>query len=397
MKILFLHQNPYHKVQYNQAVDHQKHHVIYCGQKKFLDQIPSGLTCEKWLIEEWDQANLISKIQAIGGVDRIITRQERLLQFAADVRAFFHLQGLTPEEALAYRNKAIMKQRILEAGIRAPQDLSLAQLETSAGTHFAWKGKTVLKPKDGASSVGIYQFDDLLSALEFIQTQKNTINFNNYLLEEFLEGPVFHLDGFFYNGEIITMLANRYINTCLEYAQGQPIGTIQVENHYEAFAKKCLKALGGDCITFHLEFILTADGPVFLECAARAGGSEIIETFRLKTGIHLHQLDIATQIAGTLAKEKLSFHESPHTYGQVLFPLNITHDLLPLQENIARFGKMKEVLHWHQDFSKQVKSDKVSYQTDDLPLAGILRATSSQELEEWINHFFQTLPNKDCH
>ncbi|PIR11344.1 MAG: hypothetical protein COV52_04385 [Gammaproteobacteria bacterium CG11_big_fil_rev_8_21_14_0_20_46_22] len=391
MKILFLHQNPYRKVKYHQAVDHDANEIIYCGLKSFIEQVPDGLKCEKWIVSEWDKADLIRRIAAIGGVDRIITRQERLLLFAAELRAHFNLPGLPVEETKAYRDKREMKNRLISKGVRVPKSFSLNHLRGLSEAQYPWQGKTILKPVDGGSSVGISRFETFSQAIEYVEKKENSVDEEGYLLEEYIEGDIYHLDGFFYQGRIVTMLAHRYMGSCLEFAQGSPVASYQVHNSYLNFAERCLKALGGECVTFHLEFILTRSGPAFLECAARAGGAEIIQMYHLKTGINLNVLDIASQIKGELAKEHLSAKENQSCFGQVLAPMSFH---LLSKKSVPVFEVLSESTHvvkFYQKNSDSQSASKVTYQFEALPMAAILSADTEIGLKLEINRFLTAL------
>jgi hypothetical protein len=76
-------------------------------------------------------------------------------------------------------------------------------------------------------------------------------------------------------------MASRYLGTCLDFLQGEPLGSYHVEagplrEGLIDFAFRCVSALGLRDGIFHLEAIAAPDGGwCFLEVGARLGGGEI--------------------------------------------------------------------------------------------------------------------------
>jgi hypothetical protein len=97
-------------------------------------------------------------------------------------------------------------------------------------------------------------------------SQPDHAYFSNYELEEFLEGPIWHVDGYLFDGNPVVLQTCKYIGTCLDYEFGSPLGSIQVDNPPLAeWAIRCLRALKAQNLTFHLEAIMTSEGPAFLK------------------------------------------------------------------------------------------------------------------------------------
>src|SRR5574337_89938 len=152
MKLLVLHRIPYHKVAYHRGINHSLHEVTYIGTAEALSTIPLDLRCTK--IERPGRKpaaeEILELVKATTKFDRVISLSEYELLDAAKVRESLGVPGPRLNDVELVRNKALMKNAIVGAGLRAPR------FWTGEGQWTgAWSGRTVLKPIDGASSEGI--------------------------------------------------------------------------------------------------------------------------------------------------------------------------------------------------------------------------------------------------
>jgi hypothetical protein len=117
------------------------------------------------------------------------------------------------------------------------------------------------------------------------------VDLADYEVEEFVGGPIWHVDGLRRAGASAFRLASSYLGTCHGFACGEPLGSVvrldAAADAVAAFADRCLDALGLRDGAFHLEAIEGPDGPVFLEVGARVGGGEIPFTLSEVYGVDL--------------------------------------------------------------------------------------------------------------
>ncbi len=394
MRILILHQNRYYKVKYDVAIDHGAHDVHYAGTADYLAQIPQGLRCQTCRIDPTQpyKPQLQAWIEAHGPFERILTRQEKHLMTAAELRAEFAIPGMRPAEMILFRDKVPMKDAILRAGLRAPR---YCKVERAAAT-LPWSGKTILKPRDGAGSQGVRLFASAAEAVAHLHDaaarQPDHDYFRNYELEEFLEGPIWHVDGYLFDGKPVAIQTSKYIGTCLDYNSGNALGSIQFDNPaLAAWALECLRSLGARNLTFHLEAIVTADGPAFLEVAGRAGGGDIVETFQRATGIQLHVLDMASDVNGAVAWQHALAEPSPRKFGFFIIP---GHQLAgaPCRVLGADALLRSPLVEDHRVLPEQAPTPKEpTYQAHDVPLSGIVSSVDSNPLEAWMRQLFASV------
>jgi hypothetical protein len=387
MRILVLHQNKFDRMGYERAFDHDEHDVVYAGTAEYVGNIPAGVRCGK---VEWvpgrpvaDQLRPVLREQP--PFDRILARHELLILPAARLREEFGVPGMRPATALRFRDKVVMKETLAAAGIRVPRWFGAAELPE----RVPWPGKVVVKPRDANASQGIFVCDDYASARELIEAHREDPGFAaRYEIEEYLDGPVWTVDGFLFRGEPVAVQAARYIGTCLDFEHGRPSGTVQQEApDLEAWAGKCVRALGGETLTFHLEAIMTADGPAFLEVAARCGGGYLVEMLSRRTGVHLHTVDMATDVRGELATDLVAAPGDLY-YGDFLYPGHV-YGGAPVSVAVPEDMLADPVLLKHRIHPDDTPTTtKAGYRPENLAFSGMIGGPDPAALEAWLRRLF---------
>jgi hypothetical protein len=298
MKILILHRVPFAFLQYDQLIDHAAHEVIYLGAEDRLDELPPDLRAVRIpLLPGQDHAPHVEQsIEAFRGVQRVVSASQYTLRDAARIREAIDCPGMRVDAFDAVDDKVVMKARIRALGLRAPAFMSYPQFLEAQDS--PWTGKTVLKPRCETASRNVSVFANpqmLLAAAERGEIPDQPAA-ESMQVEEFIEGPILHFDGFAREGEIVLIQPSRYHGTCLGYARGESLGSLQFDDQALAEAATgYVRACGIADGAFHLEMIQTETGLCFLEIAPRVGGGGINDVMRLRWGIDLVAADIATQ------------------------------------------------------------------------------------------------------
>jgi hypothetical protein len=157
MDILILHRIPYDRIQYHRGIDHAAHRVTYIGKAEALANLPHDLPCTRV-----ERAGIQSTYEEVCAwlaqqslvFDRIVSMSEYELLDAARLRQRFNVPGASVEQVALVRNKVLMKGAVSRAGLRVPDFMPL-QAFLDDHRSARWRGKTVLKPHSGASSVDI--------------------------------------------------------------------------------------------------------------------------------------------------------------------------------------------------------------------------------------------------
>jgi biotin carboxylase len=152
----------------------------------------------------------------------------------------------------------------------------------------------LVKPRSEASSMGIRKIehaDQLWALLESLGDQQSF-----FLMERYLPGDVYHVDGLVVGGEAIFSNASRYGRPPLDVYQGGGVFITRTLDRNSEDSKalgelnaRVVKALGQTRGATHCEFIKSReDGRFyFVECAARVGGAHIAEAVEYATGVNL--------------------------------------------------------------------------------------------------------------
>jgi len=186
-----------------------------------------------------------------------------------------------------------MKEVLGGADVRVPKFAACANVEQSLAFAESCGYPVILKPVDGAASIGVHRVADGTSLASLLPT----VDLDRYEVEEFVFGALYHVDGFAdENCDVPFQAVSRYVNDCLAFCSGSPLGSVIVQrsdlrDRIEAFAGQCVAELGMRTTPFHLElFVTAADELVFLEIGGRVGGSEVPHLLNKLFGVNLFEV-----------------------------------------------------------------------------------------------------------
>lgn len=279
---------------YHEYLDHRQHRVAIVTTPPGLKRLSTDLAVHIDVVTDLsDTAAVTAAVRrcegALHGIDRIIAFSEFDLLQAAAMRRHFGVQGHTPEQVARFRDKTLMKDAILAAGLRAPRYARLADAAGVEALITQCGFPLMVKPRLGAASAGCHRID---CRMDFDQLP--ALNLADYECEEFVDGQIYHVDGLVKDDIVCFIKASRYMNTCYDFAHGQPLGSILLnpgsqEHELSEFSRRCLTALGLKDGTFHLEVIGEGSNFCFLEIGARVGGGEIPFLMRDLFGVDLYR------------------------------------------------------------------------------------------------------------
>ncbi|XRQ06692.1 ATP-grasp domain-containing protein [Actinomadura welshii] len=269
-----------------------------------------------------DVPRVLDELCATGDVDRIVHLTEEDVLRAAAARDRYGVPGQSHENALPYRDKLVMKRRVVPSGVRVPAFCAPDGPEEAlrfAGEH-GWP--VVVKPRLGYASTDVHVVRTRAGLLAEVHRRDP----DDLLVEEFIPGPVHHVDGFIAGGEVLFSCPSRYVNDCLAFHDSVPLGSAQMDpddplaRELDVFTRAVVAALPATRRTpFHLEVIMDerSGEPVFCEIACRLGGGHMMEALTLRTGVNPARAWVRDQ-AGLPTPAALA--AGPHRYGWVLIP-----------------------------------------------------------------------------
>ncbi|KAB8032107.1 ATP-grasp domain-containing protein [Fluviispira multicolorata] len=391
MKILILHRIPYHKIDYHLGINHNKHSVFYIGLESSLSSIPSELNCHKIIrnteITYLDQVISLSK--EVNGFDDIISLSEYELLEAAQLRDFLSIGDKNSfSRAMLVRDKVLMKEECAKNNIKIPVVFNLKMFYENKSYReniLSKFNKLILKPRSGASSEGVSIIDSKSSESKI----KSIKNIEDFELEEFIEGSIFHVDGIVNNGNILRCVSSKYINTCFDYAYNKlPLGSVQQYSDItnREWIQKIICALKINEGSFHLEWILRGNEAIFLEIANRVGGADVVETFQRKTKIHLPSAELALRVGEKYTSDFSHSYESENFYGWFVYPGHIYNESRIKIDGFSKFVESKLLINYNKLSNKTSKN--MTYQAYEVPLSGVVVGKSPDEVRTFIENIF---------
>jgi hypothetical protein len=242
----------------------------------------------------------------------------------ARVRDQFGISGLRYQQAVAWRDKYEMK-RLVTGHVPVPSHAVPRDVGDALDFARSAGYPVVVKPRTGFASRGVTVVPDA----DQLTRLADGWDADDVLLEAFVAGPVFHMDGFTDGQELLYLSVSRYLNDCLSFHASLPLGSVQLDRdsddfrRAESFTAKVLRALPPVGFSpFHLEAFRRPDGElVFCEIACRLGGAHVIPALTYATGVNPARLWIRHQAGladGPGAAKALA--DADRRYGWLLIP-----------------------------------------------------------------------------
>jgi hypothetical protein len=396
VRILVLHRVPDSFVRYAENIDHSVHDVTYVSVPDRWGILPTNVRA-RFLERPGTGDTAVEVLAAVAGdptPDLVIALSEYDLLPAGRVREALGAPGPYEREVLPSRDKVVMKSAVVGAGLRAPRFLPLAAALRGDGGPPPWNGRTVLKPRAGASSEGVRAFPTVAAALAAARRDDVGAAVADLEIEEFVEGPIIHVDGILAAGEPAAVQTSRYVGTCLGYAEGRPLGSVQIDTEpaVVAWALRCLHAVGIDDGPFHLEAIEAADGLVFLEVGARFGGADVVDTFELATGIRMPSVQLRLLLGGPGGPRPVARVPGPsERYGWFVVPGHTLGAAFCRVTGESDFRSDPLVWRWVQREVDQPIKRVITYADADIPVAGLVGPAPAAVLERFLTNMFASV------
>ena len=265
-----------------------------------------------------------------GGFDYSIQTDEFAVDLLGFINTKLNLKGLKLDDCYRFRDKVKMKQ-LLSNDIKKPKLYSLDDIISDKVQY-----PVILKPRCFAGSRGVKILnskDELLKEInknnlccDYSRVSGFDFGEEDVEVEEYIDAPICHIDGIIFNKEIKFCIASEYINTCLGYTNGKILGSIKGSEQQQIKAlelitkvNKCLELPNG---VFHMEAFWKENDYIFLEIASRPGGSEIVPSIELSTGLDLSLEHIKCQIGIEPGKGKDIYKH----FGWLNFPCKLNSD-----------------------------------------------------------------------
>jgi hypothetical protein len=248
-------------------------------------------------IEKWNQEDVSKgiayKFRTIK-FDRFVALDDFDVEKVALMREHFRMPGMGRTTAHYFRDKLAMRIKAEDEGVNVPEFTDLFNNDMINDYADRVSAPWLIKPRMEASATGIKKIhskDELWQVINQLGDERD-----NYLVEKFAPGDVYHVDGLNVDGKVVFSRVSKYLDTPFEVAHGggifrsasSKIGS-KIEKDLQIMNAEVMKAFGMQFGASHTEFIQSkATGELFfLETSSRVGGANLAEMVEHASGVNL--------------------------------------------------------------------------------------------------------------
>ena len=227
-------------------------------------------------------------------IDRIVALDEFDLENVAALREHLRLPGMGQTTMRYFRDKLAMRARAREAGVLVPEFAHILNYDDLREFMARVPAPWLLKPRSQASGIGmkkIHDAEELWPLLDQLGDQQSF-----YLLEQFIPGSVYHVDGIVSEKQVLFVEAHAYGAPPLDVSHEGGVFTTRTMPRdskevvvLKDIHQKLVEGLGLVRGVTHAEFLEAHSDNrfYFIEIAARVGGAYISNVVETATGVNL--------------------------------------------------------------------------------------------------------------
>lgn len=234
-------------------------------------------------------------------VSGIITAAtDKPLVMMAKVAKELNLPFYSENTAVISTDKLLMKQQFIENEIPCAKGFKINNISELNEQDISFP--VIVKPRDNSGSRGVIYCKDIINTKKAIIEAFQFTKKGNVLIEEFIEGKEYSVEGIHYDGEHQVIQVTEKITTQFPY--NVELGHLQPANitkeqskQINNLIKRVGNALGFENCASHTEIKFNSKGIFVIESSPRLGGDFISSTLvPLSTGINMEDIliDIAT-------------------------------------------------------------------------------------------------------
>lgn len=153
------------------------------------------------VLDVYDPKNIalmVSTAKHLGCGAALMQSDDELLPIIAEVNQKLGNSARFSDTAVrASLDKAIMRRHFAEAGMELPKWVKASDRYPPPDVQFPY----IIKPLNGQGSKGVAYVADMVGFTKAISFIKDEMKQNQYLIEEYLPGRQFNVDGVIFNGE----------------------------------------------------------------------------------------------------------------------------------------------------------------------------------------------------
>ncbi len=140
--------------------------------------------------------------------ERVIALDEFDLDTAALVREHLRVPGMGRTPTRPFRDKLTMREFAQKAGIPVPEFCGVTNHDALWAFLSSTEGPWLLKPRSSASAIGIQKISEPNAVWPLLEKLGDEAT--NHLVERFVPGEIYHVEGLSWHGELKFALAHKY-------------------------------------------------------------------------------------------------------------------------------------------------------------------------------------------
>jgi biotin carboxylase len=227
-------------------------------------------------------------------IDRIVALDEFDMENVAALREHLRLPGIGQSTIRYFRDKLAMRLKAREAGVLVPEFIHVLNYDDLNEFMRDVRGPWLLKPRSQASGIGMKKIETPEELWPWLDRLGD--NQSEYLLEQFLPGSVYHVDGIVSDEGVQFAEAHGYGAPPLDTSHHGGVFTTRTlprdsadSQELKEMHRKVVEGLGLVRGVTHSEFLKARSDSrfYFIEIAARVGGAYISDVIDAATGINL--------------------------------------------------------------------------------------------------------------
>lgn len=379
MALLIINRFSPKRVNYSQIQKKYSGDILFLTKSKFENHFKKEFS-NVFTFENDDLYYSINKLLKNYSIDLILSTYEFDIEYVGKLRDQMGIFGQNELSSRSFRDKFFMKQQ-LRGIVNIP---NFEKVDDAIDLiNFVEKEKYpfVVKPRDGAGSVGVEVLNNEADLLNYLQ---NGV-IKNLIVEKFIHGEMCHVDGIYHNGELKICQPSMYINGCLNYKEETYVGSVMLmsDNPLSEQLRTQVKLVLDNLptpnheIAFHAEFFIDDNKITFCEIASRVGGGMISEAlYYAYNGFDILEDSMLAQCQIITARE---ITRNNKNYGWVLIPPQI--GILQSIPTSTPFEWVKEVYIREEDIGATF--DKASSSVDAVASI-VVEGTTEQDIHDKI-------------
>jgi biotin carboxylase len=240
--------------------------------------------------------NTVAYLARTRNVDRVVALDEFDMENAALIREHMRIPGMGLTTTRYFRDKLAMRKkaaRLTIENMRVPEFCHVLNYDDLNHYMASVPAPWVLKPRGDASAIGIKKIkaaEELWPILDQLGDRQSY-----FLLERFVPGEIYHVDGITCEREVCYAAAHKYGQPPMQLMNEGGVFTTRTLDRESEESRQLMRihaelipALGLVHGVTHTEFIHSRDDGqfYFLETAARVGGAYIADVMEQAAGIN---------------------------------------------------------------------------------------------------------------